>query len=46
MKTKRIVVDTNVIVSALIFSNSTTMQAFKLAKIQGLILISSDILSE
>ncbi len=46
MKTKRIVIDTNVIVSALIFSNSTTMQAFNLAKIQGLILISSDILSE
>jgi putative PIN family toxin of toxin-antitoxin system len=46
MKTNRIVIDTNVIVSALIFSKSTTMQAFREAKENGLILISAEILSE
>ena len=46
MKTKRIVIDTNVIVSALIFYKSTTMQAFREAKENGLILISAEILSE
>ncbi|NET11561.1 MAG: putative toxin-antitoxin system toxin component, PIN family [Okeania sp. SIO1H6] len=46
MKTKRIVIDTNIIVSALIFSTSTTMQPFREAKENGLILISAEILSE
>ncbi|GAX34151.1 putative toxin-antitoxin system toxin component, PIN family [Nodularia sp. NIES-3585] len=46
MKNNRIVIDTNVIVSALIFSKSTTMQAFREAKQNGLILISAEILSE
>ncbi|MBE9198921.1 putative toxin-antitoxin system toxin component, PIN family [Nodularia sp. LEGE 06071] len=46
MKNNRIVIDTNVIVSALIFSKSTTMQAFREAKQNGLILISVEILSE
>lgn len=46
MKTKRIVIDTNVIVSALIFSESTTMQVFREAKEKGVLLISSEILSE
>lgn len=46
MKTKRIVIDTNVIVSALIFSKSTTMQAFMGAKEKGVLLISDDIFSE
>ena len=46
MKTNRIVVDTNVIVSALIFSKSTTMQALREAKQNGVILISVEILSE
>ncbi len=40
------VIDTNVIVSALIFSKSTTMQAFREAKENGLILIYAEILSE
>nr|WP_293055713.1 putative toxin-antitoxin system toxin component, PIN family [Okeania sp. SIO2B3] len=40
------VIDTNIIVSALIFSKSTTMQAFREAKENGLILISAEILSE
>ncbi|WP_227788887.1 MULTISPECIES: putative toxin-antitoxin system toxin component, PIN family [unclassified Nodularia (in: cyanobacteria)] len=46
IKNNRIVIDTNVIVSALIFSKSTTMQAFREAKQNGLILISVEILSE
>jgi uncharacterized protein len=46
MTTKRFVIDTNVIVSALIFSKSTTMQAFRAAKQNGLILISAEILAE
>lgn len=46
MKTKRIVIDTNVIVSALTFSESTTMQVFREAKEKGVILISSEILSK
>ncbi len=46
MKTKRFVIDTNVIISALIFSQSTTMQAFKEARQNGLILISAEILAE
>jgi len=46
MKTNRIVIDTNVIVGALIFSKSTTMQALREAKQKGLILISVEILSE
>ena len=45
-KTKQIVIDTNVIVSALIFTNSAIMQAFREAKEKGVLLISSDILSE
>ncbi|HIK09172.1 MAG TPA: putative toxin-antitoxin system toxin component, PIN family [Oscillatoriaceae cyanobacterium M33_DOE_052] len=46
MKTKRIVIDTNVIVSALIFYKSTTMQSFIEAKEKGVFLISDNILSE
>ncbi|MFM7405340.1 MAG: PIN domain-containing protein [Cuspidothrix sp.] len=46
MTTNRFVIDTNVIVSALIFSKSTTMQAFRAAKQNGLILISAEILAE
>jgi uncharacterized protein len=46
MKTNLIVINTNVIVSALIFSKSTTMQALREAKQNGLILISVEILSE
>jgi putative PIN family toxin of toxin-antitoxin system len=46
MKTNRIVIDTNVIFSALIFSKSTTMQALREAKQNGVILISVEILSE
>lgn len=46
MTTNRIVIDTNVVVSALIFSESTAMEAFRAAKSRGIILISSDILLE
>lgn len=46
MTTNRIVIDTNVVVSALIFTESTAMKAFKASKIKGMILISSDILLE
>ena len=46
MKTKRIVIDTNVIVSALIFHNSPTMEAFRKAKEQGMILIYAKFLQE
>lgn len=46
MKNNSIVIDTNVIVSALIFSNSTAMQAFTLAYTRGLILMSVEIISE
>jgi len=46
MNNNRIVIDTNVIVSALMFSNSTAMQAFTLAYTRGLILMSVEILSE
>lgn len=46
MKTNLIVINTNVIFSALIFSKSTTMQALREAKQNGLILISVEILSE
>jgi putative PIN family toxin of toxin-antitoxin system len=46
MKTNRIAIDTNVIVSALIFSKSSTMQALREAKQNGLILIYVEILSE
>ncbi|MBK1987698.1 putative toxin-antitoxin system toxin component, PIN family [Sphaerospermopsis aphanizomenoides BCCUSP55] len=46
MKTNRFVIDTNVIISALIFSQSTTMQAFREAKQTGSILISAEILAE
>ena len=46
IKTKGIVIDTRVIVSALIFSKSTTMQALIEAKENGLILISAEIVSE
>jgi predicted nucleic acid-binding protein len=41
MTNHRIVIDTNVIVSALMFSNSTAMQAFTLAYTRGLIFFSS-----
>jgi uncharacterized protein len=46
MKIKRIVIDTNVIVSALIFYNSPTMQTFREAKEKGVLLISDSILAE
>ncbi len=46
MSNSRIVIDTNVIVSALMFSNSTAMQAFTLAKTRGIILMSIAIISE
>jgi putative PIN family toxin of toxin-antitoxin system len=46
MNNNRIVIDTNVIVSALMFSNSTAMQAFTLAYTRGLILMSVEIISE
>jgi len=46
MTTHRIVIDTNVVVSALIFSESTAMAAFREAKVNGVILISIDILWE
>jgi len=46
MSKSRIVIDTNVIVSALIFSKSTAMEAFTRAKIEGMILISVDLMSE
>ncbi|AFZ49220.1 putative toxin-antitoxin system toxin component, PIN family [Dactylococcopsis salina] len=46
MSNSRIVIDTNVIVSALIFSNSTTMRAFSLAQTRGIILMSFDLISE
>lgn len=46
MAKPRIVFDTNVIISALIFSSSTSMTAFTYAKSQGVILVSIDVLSE
>lgn len=46
MKNNRIVIDTNVIVSALVFSTSIPMQAFTLAKTKGILLISVESLSE
>ena len=45
MEINYIVIDTNVIISALIFSKSTTMQALREAKQNGVILISVEILS-
>ena len=46
MNNFRIVIDTNVIISALIFESSSSMNAFTLAKSRGTILISNDVLSE
>ena len=46
MSNSRIIIDTNVIVSALIFSNSTTMEAFNLAYTKGKILMSVALISE
>lgn len=46
MSKSRIVIDTNVIVSALMFSKSTAMQAFTRAKLEGIILMSVDLISE
>ncbi|MBP0013735.1 MAG: putative toxin-antitoxin system toxin component, PIN family [Roseofilum sp. SBFL] len=46
MTTNRIVIDTNVVVSALILTESTAMKAFQASKFQGIILISSDIILE
>lgn len=46
MNNFRIVIDTNVVISALIFGSSSSMKAFTLAKLKGTILISNDVLSE
>ena len=46
MNNFRIVIDTNVVISALIFAGSRSMNAFILAKLRGTILISNDVLSE
>ena len=46
MNNFRIVIDTNVVISALIFGSSSSMKAFTLAKLRGTILISNDVLSE
>ena len=46
MNNFRIVIDTNVVISALIFGSSSSMKAFILAKLRGTILISNDVLSE
>lgn len=46
MKNSRSVIDTNVIVSALVFSASIPTQAFTIAKTRGILLISADTLSE
>jgi putative PIN family toxin of toxin-antitoxin system len=46
MNNFRIVIDTNVVISALIFSSYSSMKAFTLAKSRGTILISNDVLSE
>ena len=46
MNNNRIVIDTNIIVSALMFFNSTAMEAFTLAYTRGLILMSVEIISE
>jgi putative PIN family toxin of toxin-antitoxin system len=46
MNNFRIVIDTNVVISALIFAGSRSMNAFTLAKLRGTILISNDVLSE
>lgn len=46
MNNFRIVIDTNVIISALIFESSSSMNAFALAKSRGTILVSNDVLSE
>ena len=46
MSKSRIVIDTNVIVSALMFSQATAMQAFTRAKVEGIILMSVDLISE
>ncbi len=46
MNNFRIVIDTNVVVSALIFASSSSMKAFTLAKLRGTILVSNDVLSE
>ena len=46
MNNFRIVIDTNVVISAFIFGSSSSMKAFTLAKLRGTILISNDVLSE
>jgi putative PIN family toxin of toxin-antitoxin system len=46
MNNFRIVIDTNVIISALIFANSSSMNAFTIAKLRGTILLSKDVLLE
>jgi putative PIN family toxin of toxin-antitoxin system len=46
MNNFRIVIDTNVIISALIFANSSSMNAFTIAKSRGTILLSKDVLLE
>ena len=46
MNNFRIVIDTNVIISALIFANSSSMNAFTIAKLRGIILLSNDVLLE
>ena len=46
MNNFRIVIDTNVIISALIFANSSSMNAFAIAKSRGTILLSNDVLLE
>jgi uncharacterized protein len=46
MNNFRIVIDTNVVISALIFESSSSIKAFTLAKLRGTILISNDVLSE
>lgn len=46
MSNSRIVIDTNVIISALMFSTSTAMEAFTLAQTRGIILMSVDLISE
>ena len=46
MNNFRIVIDTNVVISALIFGSSSSMKAFTLAKLRVTILISNDVLSE
>ena len=46
MNKPRIVIDTNVMVSALMFSRSTSMSAVSIAQSKGIILTSIEVLSE